>query len=292
MPALTITAVDHTTDQLTIVGHGLLTGAGPAAIRNVGGALPAEFAPVTDYWVIVDDADTFRLAASSSDALAGTAIAITDNGSGTHILELGIPYRRARTYAALSQLKSADLNDVQDSLRALHALLTGQAQGIWTSSVYEADALYYTEPVPLLIPGARAVDGSGVHSLLNSAAAYRVGFTMAANTAPLTYPIDGLRDGDVITAWAVAIDKGSSSSGAFQGWIKSMHASTYAEADESAGTGIQNGGGPVSGWSIGETGLNIAVTSAKQYYVAVDPNALCTGDAVYSAIVWVKRPRP
>lgn len=298
MPALTITAVDHTTDQLTIVGHGLLTGAGPAAVRNVGGAHPNPLAEVTDYWVIRVDANTVKLATSSANALAATAIALTTNGTGTNILEVGIPYRRARTYVARAvdvagaQLKSADLNSKMDSLQALHALLTGQTQSIWTMELVEAPALYYTEAIPVIIPGARAIDSAGVHTALNAASGCRVGFTLAADTAPLTYPIEGLRDGDVITAWSVAIDKGSASGGAFQGWLKSLHATTYVEADEAAGTGIQNGGGPITGWAIGESGLNILVSSAKQYYLDVDPNASCAGDDVYSATVWVKRPRP
>ncbi|MGN6103730.1 MAG: hypothetical protein ACTHU0_01370 [Kofleriaceae bacterium] len=134
---MTITAVDSATDQLTIAAHGLLTGHGPAAIRNIGGAHPSPLAPVTDYWIIRVDANTIRLATSSSNALAGTAINLTTNGTGTNILEIGIPFRRARTYvpswvdAAGAQLKSDDLNAMQDSWKAMHALLTGQSQNLW-----------------------------------------------------------------------------------------------------------------------------------------------------------------
>jgi hypothetical protein len=133
MPALTITAVDNATDQLTSVGHGLLTGAGPAAVRNIDGALPAPLAALTDYWVIRVDADTVKLAASSADALAGTPINLTTNGTGTQILEVGLPYRRAVTHVAnVSQVKAATLDAMQDSLKALHAYLTGQAQTVWS----------------------------------------------------------------------------------------------------------------------------------------------------------------
>ncbi len=145
MPALTITAVDHATDQLTIPGHDLDTGDGPGAVRNIGGALPGGVAPVTDYWVIVVDANTIKLAASSADAMANTAIAIADNGTGTQMLELGIPYRRARTYVPASvsvagaQLKSEDLNALQDAEKALHALLTNQPQTVWDGRLLAAD---------------------------------------------------------------------------------------------------------------------------------------------------------
>lgn len=114
MPALIVTAVDNATDQLTIAGHGLLTGDGPAAVRNIPG-MPGGLSPLTDVWIIRVDANTIKLATSSANALLGTAINITSNGSGPTTLLIGIPYRRARTYAASSQVKSADLNSLMDA---------------------------------------------------------------------------------------------------------------------------------------------------------------------------------
>lgn len=118
MSDFTFTA-DSTTDQITIVGHGLLTGAGPAGIYNFDGALPTGSPAInstTDYWLIKVDNDHLKIATSSSNALAGTAIDITANGSGTHRLYLGLPTRRNRTYAAGSQVFSADLNAYSDGL--------------------------------------------------------------------------------------------------------------------------------------------------------------------------------
>ncbi len=129
MPVFEITAVDHTTDTFEIVAHGLLTGAGPAGLRNIGGALPAA-APALDeddtYYIIVVDGDHVKLAATSADALANTPIALSGNGTGTTTLELGIPYQRARTYVpkevsvAGAQVKSADMNALQDGEKALY----------------------------------------------------------------------------------------------------------------------------------------------------------------------------
>jgi hypothetical protein len=119
MPSLTISNVNTGSNQLTITGHGLVTGDGPAAVRDVTGqGLPAPLVALTDYWVIRADANLIRLATSLANALAGTAIDITTAPVGTRKLEIGIPYRRARTYAALAQVKSVDLNAVQDSLTA------------------------------------------------------------------------------------------------------------------------------------------------------------------------------
>lgn len=133
MPVLTFTA-DATTDAITSAGHGLVTGDGPIAVRNVGGALPGALTALTDYFFIRIDANTGKLATSNANAVAGTAVNITSNGSGTNTLEVGIPYRRGRTYAQGAQLKSSDLNAMMDALQAMHALLTGQAQSIWSAS--------------------------------------------------------------------------------------------------------------------------------------------------------------
>ncbi len=133
MAAFTFTA-DAGTDLLTITGHGLNTGDGPVAVRNVGGALPVGLAPVTNYFVIRVGTDTLKLATSSSNAHAGTSIDLTTNGTGTNILEIGIPFRRARTYAPGVQLFSADLNAFQDTFVALHDLVTGQAQSVWSDT--------------------------------------------------------------------------------------------------------------------------------------------------------------
>lgn len=132
MAAVTFTA-DAGTDVITAAGHGLNTGDGPCATRNIGGALPGGLAPVTDYFFIRLDANTGKLATSSANALLGTAINLTTNGTGTNILEIGVPYRRPRTYAPGVQLFSSDLNANFDALVALHGLLTGQAQSTWSS---------------------------------------------------------------------------------------------------------------------------------------------------------------
>lgn len=77
---------DSTTDHLTATAHGLNTGDGPVQVSNSGGALPAGLAAATNYWVIKIDANTFELATSLSNALAGTQIDITSNGTGTQTL--------------------------------------------------------------------------------------------------------------------------------------------------------------------------------------------------------------
>lgn len=93
----TFTAAD--TDICTATAHGLQTGDGPIRLTNSGGALPAGLAAATDYYVIRLDADTFSLATSRANALAGTAIDITDAGTGTHTLADTASTKRLETVA-------------------------------------------------------------------------------------------------------------------------------------------------------------------------------------------------
>lgn len=68
---------------LFAVGHGLATGQ-LVSLINVGGALPAGLSPLTNYWVIYLSANTFSLASSLANALAGSAVTVSGAGTGTH----------------------------------------------------------------------------------------------------------------------------------------------------------------------------------------------------------------
>lgn len=134
MPAITVIAVIAGTDTLTATAHGLLTG-DRFRLRNVGGALPAAtpaLAAVTDYFAIRVDADNVKVAVSSANANAGTAVDITGAGSGTTTVEYGLPFCIPRIAAAGSQVFSADDNATWNSLVSMYALLTGQAQSVWS----------------------------------------------------------------------------------------------------------------------------------------------------------------
>jgi len=82
----TVFTAEADTELFTAVAHGLLTGDGPIRVANGGGALPAGLAAATDYWVIKVDADNFKLATTLGNAVAGTALAITTDGTGTQTL--------------------------------------------------------------------------------------------------------------------------------------------------------------------------------------------------------------
>jgi hypothetical protein len=78
--------VDNATEILTVAGHGLLTGDGPLHLTNTGGALPTGLLPVTDYYAIVLDPSTFRVALSRANALVGTFVAFSNDGTGSHAI--------------------------------------------------------------------------------------------------------------------------------------------------------------------------------------------------------------
>jgi hypothetical protein len=73
------------TDVVTTSGTAPATGSGPFRGTTTG-VLPAGLALATDYWFINTGASTGKLATSLANALAGTAIDITDAGTGVHTL--------------------------------------------------------------------------------------------------------------------------------------------------------------------------------------------------------------
>ncbi len=92
-----VEGVTAASDLMTIVAHGLHTGDGPVRMTTTT-TLPAGLALATDYYVVRLSADTFGLATSRANALAGTKIDITDAGTGTHTITgsnttFGVHYR-------------------------------------------------------------------------------------------------------------------------------------------------------------------------------------------------------
>ena len=72
------------TDICTKAAHGYLTGLKVQLTTTT--TLPAGLSLATDYFVIYLSANTFKLASSLVNAQAGTAVDITDTGTGTHTI--------------------------------------------------------------------------------------------------------------------------------------------------------------------------------------------------------------
>lgn len=73
------------TDICTKSAHSFVTGI-VVQVSNSGGALPTGLSAGTNYYVTRIDGDTFYLATTLANALAGTKIDITGAGSGTHTI--------------------------------------------------------------------------------------------------------------------------------------------------------------------------------------------------------------
>ena len=80
--AKTFTDTDVTVlpNSIAIDAHGFVTGLKVSIAIASGGTLPAGLT-ATDYWIIKMSAGVIKFAATLADALAGTAVAITDVGT-------------------------------------------------------------------------------------------------------------------------------------------------------------------------------------------------------------------
>src|ERR1041384_6469899 len=85
IPATVFTAANGT-EIFTSAAHGFQTGDGPVRVANSGGALPTGLAAGTDYWIIRIDANTFYLATSFANAIAGIFLFISTDGTGTQTI--------------------------------------------------------------------------------------------------------------------------------------------------------------------------------------------------------------
>lgn len=76
------TDVNVTGNTITEATHGFTTGL-KGQFTTTGG-LPAGLSLATDYFIIVVDVNTYKVATSLANALIGTAVDITTQGTGTH----------------------------------------------------------------------------------------------------------------------------------------------------------------------------------------------------------------
>lgn len=95
---VTFTATNGT-ETLSAAAHGLSTG-DPIRVVNAGGALPAPLVTATDYYAIRTGTGTFQLATTRANALRGTAINLTTDGTGTNSFT-----RRATTQRLLDEMR-------------------------------------------------------------------------------------------------------------------------------------------------------------------------------------------
>lgn len=119
-PAAGAFTAANATEIFTKAAHGMLLGL-KVQVSNAGGALPAGLVAVTDYFVIPIDTNTFYLATTLNNAVAGTHLSITTDGTGTQTIT-------PTALAGLTQKHSVSLTGEADEyvdLAAAAALATG-----------------------------------------------------------------------------------------------------------------------------------------------------------------------
>ena len=79
------TDVNTATEEITITGHGFNRSGVPVRFSTTG-TLPSPLAVDTDFFVIFVDANTIKVASTRANAIAGTAIDLTTQGTGTHTI--------------------------------------------------------------------------------------------------------------------------------------------------------------------------------------------------------------
>lgn len=121
------------TDLFTTAAHDYTTG---LVVRGTStGTLPAGITTATDYFVIVVSSTTFKLATSLANALAGTVIDITDQGTSgaTHTLT---PSTIAGGSITLQKSNNYGLSGVTAAWDAVESATSITADGdIWISDI-------------------------------------------------------------------------------------------------------------------------------------------------------------
>jgi hypothetical protein len=159
----TFTAANATETFTTAAAHGLTTGA-PVRLTNSGGALPTGVDGVTVYFAIVLTATTLKLASTEANAFAGTAVAISDDGTGTHTMhQMGV-----EKYPACSMLDT-NARFVETVVNGVSEYITVTDQDSGNNEDRPVDA----GPTPLA-SGAQEVALAGVVRKDNVAAVYNV----------------------------------------------------------------------------------------------------------------------
>ncbi len=135
-----VSAVTFGADTLTSVGHGFVTGDGPVQIVSTL-LVPAPLAKGTEYYLIRVDDDTLKVATSSVNALAGTAVNLSDNGTGDITLQQ-LSYRTVAAANGSARVAPAnftagtylDLDDEGDRARLIWSGTAWAVKGTGTAT--------------------------------------------------------------------------------------------------------------------------------------------------------------
>lgn len=145
--SMTVSSVAASTDIITLTGTRLVFQTGDRVTMTTTTTLPAGISAATNYFVIAyQRKDTVRIkfASSYANAIAGTAINITDAGTGTHTVTKNAEPR----YAGAIQLDSA--NEVGENMIDVLTGMSGKlvyAGGTYRllAGAYQTPTVYFDE---------------------------------------------------------------------------------------------------------------------------------------------------
>lgn len=145
----------------------------------------------------------------------------------------------------------------------------------------------HTTAQTLLVHGSAAQVGNGVgHARINSGG-YSPGFTTAATTARIQYPVQ-IQAGCVITGYKVFANKSTSSATTLFANISHTQGTTGTSVTD--GSGSSNAGNAPGSITLSETGLSVTVAANQAYFVEVSPSGGGTADLLYHVEITFTRP--
>ncbi len=162
----TVTITIASPGVVTKVAHGLVTG-DPVYLTTTG-ALPTGLTANTQYYAILVTADTFRLATSYANAVAGTAINTSGSQSGTHTAynapygigdgstTFNVPDLRGRTIAGYDSMGGTSANRLTapSTANSINGDVLGLAGGSETHTILTAELASHTHTTTIGVSGA------------------------------------------------------------------------------------------------------------------------------------------
>ena len=184
------TDVAPLTDRITLAGHGYTTGD-----QVTYSATTADTGLTADtYYVIVVDANTIQLAASSDDATAGTAVALTGDGVGEQIV--GVASDDVDLATLVSYLNA---NPATDS-NLVFATNTAGTKLIVTNGVSGDDRFDETNSFKVGFSTSHSVDETSTFAMTNAGASLADGDSGFSTTQQFTLKLgtrNSIASGDV-----------------------------------------------------------------------------------------------
>lgn len=190
------------------------------------------------------------------------------------------PPTRERTYTTSTPVNPNDLNEIQDRIIDI---LGGDQMATVTATDVVAGELHFTEQRTQIISGADSIDPNGTHTRQASGVRWLLG----SSTNRIVYPIHGLKVGDRIHAFEIALTKNSTSAQTINARLYRMHEDGTEVA---LGAGASNAENSPGATSISETGINHDVVLQYQYYLVLNPASGGAGDFAAHAYAFVSRP--